>query len=368
MNEDLLLYHIALTKIPQIGDIHIGILLKQFNTAEEIFKASKRELEHLPGFGAIRASQIKQFRDFDQVKKEIEFVHKNHIQVLVKGFVSYPHRLEHCIDSPHVLYYKGNANLNEDKIISIVGTRTPTEYGRERVSELISTLASHKVLVISGLAYGIDTMVHKESVKNKIPTIAVLGHGFDYLYPFANKELAKSMISNGGLLTEFFHATKPDKQNFPRRNRVVAGMSDAIIVVESSEKGGSLITADIGNSYNKDVLAFPGRALDEHSSGCNQLIRQHKANLITCGKDLVEFMNWAPINHQKKIIQQELFLVLEVNEKIIYEIIREKQPISIDEISYASSMKPSAIAAIILSLEMKSLVVSFPGKLFKTTN
>jgi DNA processing protein len=176
------------------------------------------------------------------------------------------------------------------------------------------------------------------------------------------------MISNGGLLTEFFHATKPDKQNFPRRNRVVAGMSDAIIVVESSEKGGSLITADIGNSYNKDVLAYPGRALDEHSSGCNQLIRQHKANLITCGKDLVEFMNWAPINHQKKIIQQELFLVLEVNEKIIYEIIRENQPISIDEISYASSMKPSAIAAIILSLEMKSLVVSFPGKLFKTTN
>ena len=367
MNEELLLHHIALTKIPQIGDIHIGILLKHFSTPEDIFKASKRELEHLPGFGSIRASQIKQFRDFDQIKREIDFVVKNHIQVLVKGFSAYPQRLEHCIDSPHILYYKGNANLNVEKIISIVGTRTPTEYGKERVAELIASLTSHPVLVISGLAYGIDTIVHKEAVKSKLPTVAVLGHGFEFLYPFANRDLAESMVGNGGLLTEFSYSTKPDKQNFPRRNRIVAGMSDAIIVVESGEKGGSLITADIGNSYNKDVLAYPGRALDTQSSGCNQLIRQHKANLITCGKDLVEFMNWTPVNVPKKVIQPELFVVLENEEKVIYEIILEKQPISIDEISYASSMKPSAIAAVILSLEMKNLVIPFPGKLFKTT-
>jgi DNA processing protein len=367
MNEDLLLHHIALTRIPQIGDIHIGILLKHFSTPADIFNASKKELENISGFGSIRANQIKQFRDFDQIKREIEFVEKNHIQVLVKGFSAYPHRLEHCIDSPHILYYKGNANLNVDKIISIVGTRTPTEYGKERVAELIANLLSHEVLVISGLAYGIDTMVHKEAVKNKLSTVAVLGHGFEFLYPYANRELAESMVKNGGLLTEFTYSTKPDKQNFPRRNRIVAGMSDAVIVIESSERGGSLITADIGNSYNKDVLAYPGRAHDLHSSGCNQLIRQHKANLITCGKDLVEFMNWTPQNIPKKVIQPELFVVLENEEKIIYEIIREKEPVSIDEISYAASMKPSTIAAVILSLEMKNLVIPFPGKLFKTT-
>ena len=173
MNEELLLHHIALTRIPQIGDIQIGILLKHFSTPEDIFKASKRDLEHVPGFGAIRASQIKQFKDFDQIKKEIDFVNKHHIQVLVKGFSAYPQRLEHCIDSPYILYYKGNANLNVDKIISIVGTRTPTEYGREMVTELIANLVSHDVLVISGLAYGIDTTVHKESVKkDERPRIA----------------------------------------------------------------------------------------------------------------------------------------------------------------------------------------------------
>lgn len=184
--------------------------------------------------------------------------------------------------------------MNKKKVVSIIGTRAPTEYGKDRVVELVGVLAAHNVLVVSGLAYGIDTMAHREAVKQGIDTIGVLGHGLQTIYPFTNKSLASEMVGCGGLLTEFVHGTAPDKQNFPRRNRIVAGMADAVVVLESGEKGGSLITAGIANSYNIDVLAYPGRASDPLSKGCNNLIRTHRAGLITSGEELVEFMNWVP--------------------------------------------------------------------------
>lgn len=368
MNDELLLSHIALTLVPQIGDIHISALLKHFDSPDQIFRTSIKELECIPGIGSIKASQIKYFKGFDLARKELEFIKNSHIQVLVKGHRTYPQRLEQCIDAPHILYFKGSADLNVNKIVSIVGTRAPTEYGRQQAIELVQSLASQSILIVSGLAYGIDTIVHKESVRMNIPTVAVLGHGFQHLYPHANKNLAFEMLQHGGLLTEFMHGKKPDKQNFPRRNRVVAGIADAVVVIESGEKGGSLITADIANSYNKDVLAYPGRTTDQQSAGCNQLIRSHKANLITSGHELIQFMNWDPVKTIQRVIQPELFIKLEDSEKIIYEFIRDKQPVSIDEILVSSTMKPSIIPSVILSLEMKSMVFLFPGKFYKTVS
>ena len=320
----------------------------------------------IPGIGSIRASEIKKFRLFERIENEIQYANNNNIAVLVKGQEDYPRRLEECLDAPHVLYYKGHTQLNALKTISIIGTRSPSSYGKEHTSSLIATLAAYAPLVVSGLAYGIDTIAHRESIKNEMPTVAVLGHGFKFIYPYENRQLAAEMISNGGLLTEFMHDVKPDKQNFPKRNRIVAGLADAVVVIESGEKGGSLITADIANSYNRDVLALPGRTTDLKSSGCNYLIKNNKANLITSGKDLIEFLNWVKKSTPTKKYQLEFFVDLNDHEKLIFEQINERGPISIDEITIRAGIKPSMAASIIFSLEMKNLVVALPGKCYKT--
>jgi DNA processing protein len=219
-------------------------------------------------------------------------------------------------------------------------------------------------MVVSGLAYGIDTMAHKEALKNKLMTIGVLGHGLDKIYPPANRGLAAEMLQQGGLLSEFMQGTKPEKQNFPKRNRIVSGMADAVVVVESGEKGGSLITADIANGYNKDVLAYPGRATDPSSKGCNQLIRNHKANLITCGQDLVEFMNWIEDLPRPSHVQGPNAAALSAEEDIILSMISNHDPCPIDLLTNMSGLNPGLVAAHLLSLEMAGLITSLPGKLY----
>jgi DNA processing protein len=366
MDSNSLLYHIALTQIPQIGDVQIANLLKHFLEPEAVFKVNRKQLELIPGIGSIRASEIKNFKSFEKIENEIQYARDNNITILVKGQDGYPGRLEECLDAPHVLYYKGHANLNTSKTISVIGTRSPSSYGKEHTSSLVAALAEYVPLIVSGLAYGIDTIVHRESLKNEIPTVAVLGHGFKFIYPYENRQLAAEMISNGGLLTEFMHDVKPDKQNFPKRNRIVAGIADAVVVIESGEKGGSLITADIANSYNRDVLALPGRTTDLKSIGCNQLIKNNKANLITSGKDMIKFLNWVAKSTSTKKRQLEFFVELSDHEKMIFEQINERGPISIDEITIRAGIKPSMAASIIFSLEMKNLVVALPGKCYKT--
>jgi len=368
MSPDEIIYHISLTQVPQIGDVHVSYLLKHFIDPAEIFKASRRELELLPGIGSVRASKIKKFKSFDLAEQEIKYAEENHLKILVKGYGDYPRRLEHCIDSPHVLYFKGNANLNADKAISIIGTRSPTEYGRENTCSLIKDISSYEPVVFSGLAYGIDTIAHKESLKNGLSTVAVLGHGFKFIYPFENRQMASQMIEKGGLLTEFMHHIKPDKQNFPRRNRIVAGISDAVVVVESGDKGGSLITADIANSYSKDVLAFPGRVGDLKSTGCNDLIKNNKANMITSGHDLEVFLNWITKFPKQKANQLDLFIELNGDEKLVMDLLLEHGPISIDEISSRMNLKSSVTSTVLFSLEMKNLIIPLPGKYFRYRN
>lgn len=360
-----LLYQVALTFVPNIGDVYAKALINHFGSASAVFAASKKDLHALEGMGAIRAGGIKKFQNFKRAKDEILFIEKYKITPLFITDPNYPQRLLNCYDSPLMLYFKGNTNLNSSKIIAIVGTRNNNEYGKNICEKLVEELAGEDVVVVSGLAFGIDSIAHKAAIKNDVKTIGVMAHGLDMVYPSQNTGLAKQMISNGGLLTEFPSQTKPDRQNFPSRNRIVAGISDAIIVIESGLKGGSLITAELGNSYNKDVFAYPGRVNDTKSEGCNFLIKNNKAALITCANDILENMGW---KNKKKVSpkkQRELFIELNPDEKIIVDILQEQEQVHIDEIYLKSKLNSSAAAAALLMLEMQNIVTSLPGKLYK---
>jgi DNA processing protein len=363
MNKDLI-YQIALTLVPNIGDVRAKSLIETFGDAESIFKTAKKNLENIEGIGTIAANALKQFSDFTICENEIRFIEKNKITPLFITDENYPQRLLNCYDSPSLLYYKGNADLNSSKIISIVGTRNNSDYGKHICEKLIEELASENILIISGLAFGIDSIAHKSSLKNNLKTVGVVAHGLDKIYPAQNKLLAKEMLSQGGMLTDFKSGTNPDKQNFPKRNRIVAGICDALVVIESSAKGGSLITAELANSYNKDVFAIPGRVNDSRSEGCNYLIKNNKSLLITSADDLLHIMNWkeAP----KKVKQQrELFIELTEEERIITDILSTQDTIQIDQLYFKSGLSSSAVAQALLMLEMQGVVSSLPGKVFK---
>lgn len=364
MQSDLL-YHIALTMVPHIGDVHSRELLQHFGDAEKIFSARKSSLDKLPGIGSIRSKSIKTFNDFQRAENELLFIERYKISVITQKDETYPKRLLQCYDAPSLLYFKGNSNLNHPRILSVIGTRNHSEYGKEMTGKIIEDIAPYNVLVISGLAYGIDTLAHKAALKNKLPTIGVLAHGLDHIYPSANKQLAKEMTTSGGLLTDFMSGTNPDKQNFPKRNRIVAGLADATLVVETQINGGSMITAELANNYNKDVFALPGKATDVKSAGCNYLIRSNKAALITSGKEIMEFMNWSDTPVKKKAIQKQLFAELSTEEKTILKIAGEKETVSIDEIISLCNFSSSLIASAILNLELQGLIASLPGKTYK---
>jgi DNA processing protein len=272
-----------------------------------------------------------------------------------------------CYDSPTLLFYKGTADLNPAKIISIVGTRTHTDYSKKITDRLIEELSSQNILIVSGMAYGVDAIAHKAAVKNNLPTIGVLAHGLDQIYPPDHSNLARDMLKNsGGLLTEFRSNTKPDKHNFPTRNRIVAGMSDATIVIESGIKGGSMVTAELANGYNKDVFAIPGKVTDSKSAGCNNLIKSNKAMLLTDAHQLLEIMGWEEKKQESKSKSQKgIFIELSSDEKIIVDILNEKESVHIDEINLRSGLSNSAIAAAILNLELQNVVNGLPGKLYK---
>jgi DNA processing protein len=360
-----LLYQIALTLIPNIGDVHSKALVNHFGSAEAIFKAKKRELDGLEGVGSVRANSILNFKDFSVAETELKFVETYKIKTLFLTDKEYPQRLLNCYDSPPLLYYKGNADLNTSKIVAIVGTRSHNEYGKNICERLVEELKNEDILIISGLAFGIDTIAHKTSLKNNLSTIGVLAHGLDRVYPSQNSALAKQMISCGGLLTEFKSNTIPGKQNFPGRNRIVAGISDAVVVIESGIRGGSLITAELGNGYNKDVFAFPGRVGDTKSEGCNYLIKNNKAALITGADDLLENMGWKQSKKTSVKKQRELFIELTAEEKVVIEILQTQEQVHIDDLYFKSKLSSSAVAQALLMLEMQGVVSSFPGKIYK---
>jgi DNA processing protein len=327
MNPELL-HQIAFTLINNVGAVHAKILLDQFGNAPDVFKAKLSTLEKIEGIGSVRAKAIKHFNDFERAAQEINFIQKFGITPIFITDKIYPQRLLNCYDPPTLLYFKGKADLNASKIIAIVGTRSNTEYGKMMTEKLINDLSQQEISVISGLAYGIDTIAHRAALKNNLPTIGVVGHGLDVIYPADNKNLAKEMIrQDGGILTQFISNTKPDKHNFPIRNRIVAGLADATIIVETSIKGGSLITAEMANGYNRDVFAVPGRITDTHSGGTNYLIASNKAILLSDANQLLELMGWEQNKKVSKKMQKEFFLNFTPDEKIIVDILNTKETV-----------------------------------------
>ncbi len=365
MNNEVL-HQVALTLVPQIGAVHARNLVKHLGSATTIFRAKKKELECIEGIGSMRASAIKLFSDFDRAEKELAFMEKYKIAPLFLTNPDYPQRLLQCYDPPTLLYYRGKASLNAGRIIAIVGTRSKTDYGKQQTEKLVEGLSQHDVTIISGLALGIDAVAHKAAVKNKLPTIGVVAHGLDTIYPTEHNGLAKEMVKEGGgILSEFRKETKPDKHNFPIRNRIVAGMCDALVVIETDIKGGSMITAELAFGYNKDIFAIPGKNTDKKSSGCNHLIRQNKAMIATEPVHLLEYMRWVQHAPLKKKKQKELFINLTAEEEKIINILQQKSNVHIDELHIKSGLSSSAAAAAILNLELQQIICSLPGKLYQ---
>jgi DNA processing protein len=356
---------ITLTQVPHIGPVHARLLLEQKGSARAVFQSSRRELECIPGIGSVRAESIRRSRDTGHAEKEIRFMEKYRIQPLALGQPGYPLRLSHCYDAPVLLYYRGSADLNALKIISIIGTRTPTEYGKDRVRDLLLAIAPYEPLVLSGLAYGIDTLAHRQALKNELHTVGILAHGLDRIYPPANKSLARDMVEQGGLLTDFPSGTNPDAVNFPRRNRIVAGMSDAVIVVETGEKGGSMITARLANGYDREVFALPGRITDQKSAGCHTLIRENRAQIIGRPQQIIEALNWDPTPRPAAGNQPLLISELSGPEQAILTFIRETGSPAVDEIMRQGGLSAGDTAGVLLSLEMQQVIIALPGKRFR---
>jgi len=363
MNE--LPYQIALTLLPQIGDVQARILLQQLGSASAIFREKKALLEKIEGIGAVRAASIKNFRDFSPAEKEAAFIQKFRIQPLFFTDENYPRRLRHCYDAPVLLYYKGSADLNAARIAAVVGTRTATEYGRQSTEALVKELAAEDVLIVSGLALGIDAAAHRAALQGGAPTVGVVGHGLDQVYPAAHKALAREMIAaGGGMLTEFTSGTKPDRHHFPLRNRIVAALADVTVVMETTVKGGSMITAKLADAYNRDVFALPGRTTDSKSSGCNFLIQHNKAMLLSHAEELLRVMGWKKEKAVPKK-QRALFIELSGEEKILMKLLENGEALPIDLLNAGSGLSSSTAAAALLSLELHGLVKSLPGKLYQ---
>jgi DNA processing protein len=361
-----LLQQIALTLVPNIGCVQAKILVTHFEgDVQAIFKSKIKDLSAVEGIGEVRAKSIKYFDDFKRAEEELAFVEKYKFQTLFLTDTLYPKKLLNAYDSPTLLYYRGDADLNASKIVAIVGTRNNTDYGKQITEKLVKELSDQQVLILSGLAFGVDAIAHRAALKNKLPTVGVLAHGLDKIYPSEHAKLAKEMLlAHGGLLTEFKSGTKPDRHNFPTRNRIVAAMADATVVIETDLKGGSMITAELANGYNKDVFAYPGKSTDAKSAGCNHLIKHNKASLITNGEDLVNMMGWQQVKAKPKK-QRELFVELSPNEKVIVDLLVKVESIHIDELYLQSGLTSGEVASALLTLELQSLIVSLPGKMIK---
>ncbi|RYY38410.1 MAG: DNA-protecting protein DprA [Chitinophagaceae bacterium] len=362
-----LLYQIALTQVPQIGDVHARILLQHYGSASAVFGAKMSELEKLEGIGTVRARALRGFSDFAALEKELHFIERYSVNTYFLTDPSYPKRLLQCYDPPVLLFGKGDIDLNAQRLVAVVGTRHPTDYGRRWTETFVEALAPLGVTIVSGLAFGIDAAAHKAALKHNIPTIGVVGHGLARVYPQEHTAMARNMVrAGGGLLTEFLSGTDPDKHNFPLRNRIVAGLSDCVVVVETAEKGGSMITARVADGYNRDVFAVPGRVGDKQAGGCNLLIRTNKAQLLTSAEEFVEAMGWNERTVATPAVQQKsLFTDLSEPEQQLLALLSDDQSIHIDELNLRSGLRTSEVAALLLELELKGAVRSLPGKQYK---
>lgn len=359
-------FKIALNLIPQFGPRLVRRLVSYSGGVEAVFREKRKNLEKIPGVGAVKASLFDREKILKEAEEEVNYILAHDVIPLFFLDDAYPRRLRECEDGPVILYTKGKIVFNAGKVISIVGTRKASAYGKSVTEEIIAYLAERypEMLVVSGLAYGIDITAHKAALSNDLMTVAALGHGLEYLYPGTHRSVAKKICEQGALVTEFQSTRKPDPGNFVSRNRIIAGLADATIIIESAEKGGALITADLANSYNRDVFAVPGRGTDNYSRGCNKLIRSNKAILAECGQDIEEGMGWIR-KDRKQGIQKSLFYDLSMEEKSIMSYLEENGDSALDTISLAVDLPVSRLSALLLNLEFNGLVRTLPGKVYR---
>lgn len=359
------LFHVlALQQVEGIGDIMAKKLITHCGNASAVFETKHSQLSAIDGVGSILLRNLKSKSIFEKAEQELQFIKSNEINIAYFQNENYPDRLKHCIDGPVLLFTSGNIDLKNKKIISIVGTRQITSYGMEFCRKLMEDLAPLDPIIISGFAYGVDIFAHQLAMEHDLQTIGVVAHGLNQIYPKTHKKFVSKVEQNGGFMTEFWSSSNPEKENFVRRNRIVAGISEATIVIESAERGGSLITANIANDYNRDVFAVPGRTTDKYSQGCNNLIKTQKANVLTSAADLVYILNW-DIESKTKSVQKQLFVTLENDEQKVYDYLLKNGKELMDIIALRCDFPIYKISGMLLNMELKGVIRPLPGKLFE---
>lgn len=365
MSDQEKIYLLALHRLKHIGDATAKKLLEILGSAEAVFSEKPNKLSKINGLGTKRIQSIKNEVDFDSAERELRFVQDNNIDFLFFKDKHYPHNLKHCIDGPLILFKKGNIDLVNKPIISIVGTRKITTHGIRFTEKLVEDLSVFKPVIVSGFAYGTDITAQKAAIKHKLQTIGCLAHGLNQIYPKVHKKYEAQILENGGFYTDFCSDDNFDRNNFLKRNRVIAGLSEATLVIESAEKGGSLVTADIANSYNREVFALPGRYSDKMSIGCNNLIKKQKAMMMTSAADVIYMLNWQLENKEKTSRQVELFVELTPQEKIVVETLKAMSKSELDPLALECNIPTSKLSTLLLNLELKGIVRPLPGKQFE---
>jgi DNA processing protein len=360
------IFDLALSLIPNIGVKTHKKLISMFGSSDVLMSSKASDLKKILQSYPKIAQRILEHREkvLEKAHLEHEYIQKNNIHILHYQQDQYPTRLKNIDDAPILLFKRGKGTLNHTKVIGIVGTRKPTNYGLRQCEKIIEGLSHHKDLaIVSGLAYGIDIQSHKKSLEYNIPTVGVLGNGLGNIYPASHQEIAHEMIENGAVLTEFISTEKPNPHNFPKRNRIVAGMIDGLVVIESARTGGSLITANIANSYHKEVMALPGMVHEKYSSGCHQLIKTHMATLIENAQDIERCLHWEK-GDLKPAKQSALLFPFTAGEQKIIDVLKDFTPMHIDYIAETTELKMNELSTLLLQLEFNFVVVSLPGKMY----
>lgn len=365
MTNNALLYTLALQQVSGIGDVTAKKLIAHCGSAEQVFKEKKDHLLKIDGIGTVMLKNLYNKTHLVDAEKELQFIKDKGVNCYYFKESGYPEKLKHCVDSPILIFQKGTINLNVPNIISIVGTRKITTQGIAFCEELVEKLKPFNPVIISGFAYGTDITAQKAAIKHNLQTIGCLAHGLNQIYPAAHKKYMADVEKKGGFITDFWSNSKFDRNNFLKRNRIIAGLSEATIVIESAEKGGSLVTADIAHSYNRDVFAVPGRTTDMQSIGCNNLIKQQKAHLLSTPLDVPYILGWQLENEKKLPVQKQLFVELDDNEQKIYDYLKNNNKQLLDVIAIHCNIPTYKLAGLLITLELKGVVRPLPGKLFE---
>lgn len=364
MNSEDLLYTMALQHIPNLGDTTAKKLIRKLGNARNIFQEKKSNLLKIDGIGNIRIQELHDPKHLRAAEDELRFIEKNGINVHYFQNASYPEKLKHCLDGPILLFSTGKIDLQKKRIISIVGTRRITAHGIAFCEQFIEALAPLQPVIISGFAYGVDITAQKAAMKNELQTVGCLAHGLNQIYPKSHKKYMPGIEENGGFFTDFWSTDNFDRNNFLKRNRIIAGLSEATIVIESAEKGGALVTADIANSYDREVFAVPGRPTDKYSIGCNNLIKAQQAHVLTSAADLAYILNW-DVEVKQKSIQKQLFVELEDDEQKLYEFLKSSGKTELDHLALNCNFPTFKTASLLLNMELKGAIRPLPGKLFE---